>query len=158
MYRRWSVRIAPDVGEPYLSLWKAHLGEQVRRTSVKVATGGSGPPVRAKREVKPKAAPKRPREDAPPPPSNSREERIKRLRAAHAAPAVQVAGRRFPLLGPQVPPLAALALRPLPGLSWPCPFPLGPSLCPVEKQELKDQTSPGPLPLGKEQVGRVPSR
>ena len=104
VYRRWSVRIAPEVGEPYLSRWKAHLGEQVRRTSVTVAAGLTGPPVRAKREVKPKAAPqrpKRPREDVPPPPSNSREERVKRLRAAQAAPAVQVAGRRLPLPPPR---------------------------------------------------------
>jgi hypothetical protein len=93
---RWSVRIAPEVGEPYLSRWKDYLSEQVRRSSAAVAAGASGPPARAKREVKPKACPKRPREDAPPPPSNTREERIKRLRAAQAAPAVQVAGRRFP--------------------------------------------------------------
>ena len=33
VYRRWSVRIAPEVREPYLSRWKAHIVEQLRRTS-----------------------------------------------------------------------------------------------------------------------------
>ena len=156
VYHRWSVCIAPEVGEPYLSGWKAHLGEQVRRTSVTVAAGLTGPPVRAKREVKPKAAPKRPREDVPPPPSNSREERVKRLRAAQAAPAVQVAGRRLPLPPPRPTGSPSRGSGPPAASSGPCHSPLGPSLC-REKQEREHLTS-GPLLLGREQVWRVPSR
>ena len=101
VYHHWSVCIAPEVGEPYLSGWKAHLGEQVRRTNVTVAARLYGPPVRAKREVKLKDVPKRPRDDATPPPSNSSEELVTRLRASQAAQTNQVAGRRFPLLTPR---------------------------------------------------------
>ena len=94
MHRCWSVRMAPEVGEPFLSRWKAHLADLIRRTSAVLAAGSSGRPPRAKRQVQSRP-PKRPREDAPAPPSNSREERVKRLRAAQAVPAVTVAGRRY---------------------------------------------------------------
>jgi len=80
--RRWSVSIAPEVGEPYLVRWKGHLTGLVQRENAAVAQGR---PPRAKRVAKPKAAPKRPREDAPAPPLSTAAERVKRLRAAQAA-------------------------------------------------------------------------
>ena len=92
-YLRWAVKIDPNVGEPFLGSWKAHLGSLVRRRlgvvgSAPGAAGfGQGPHrKRLKREVQPRTGVKRPRSGAPPPPLHTKKAPVARLLAAQAAP------------------------------------------------------------------------
>ena len=74
---RWSVRIDPAVGEPFLGNWKAHLQELVRQHQSVASSADPGPPrKRLKRAVQP---------CRPAPPLLTKKARIERLHAAQAA-------------------------------------------------------------------------
>ena len=103
----WNVQLNfASVGEPFRQRWKAHLSDlvtkaytlQVERLHAVPALALPAPPVRA--------PPKRPRE-APAPRLQVHTSR--QLQAAHALPAVKVAGRRY---CPAPPPLVARGAPP----------------------------------------------
>ena len=88
--QRWSVKIDPAVGEPFLGKWKAYLQELVRQHQSVASSADPGPPrKRLKRAVQPRPR-KREREGgAPAPPLHTKKARIERLQAAQAAASEQ---------------------------------------------------------------------
>ena len=81
---RWSVRIGPAMGEPFLGNLKAHLQELIRQHQSVASSADCGPPQkRLKRAVQPRRLRKRERESvAPAPPLHTKKARIERLQAA----------------------------------------------------------------------------
>ena len=101
---RWAVRIRPEVGEPFLGAWKAHLGSLVAQQQFPLpvrdsssSEGSARPPKRPK--LSPPRSLKRARSGGPPP-MQAKKARVERLKAAQAA---AVAGRP----GSGIPPPAA---------------------------------------------------
>jgi hypothetical protein len=93
---RWAVKIRPEVGEPFISLWKAHLcslvSQQLRRLLPVQGSpvGSSAPAPKRPRLAAQSQRPKRARSGGPPP-LQTKKARLERLRAAQSAQAAGLA-------------------------------------------------------------------
>jgi hypothetical protein len=91
-HTRWAVRIRPEVGEPFLSQWKAHLCSLVSQQQRRVLpvhsqpVGSSAPAPKRPRLAAVPQRPKRARSGGPSP-LQSKKARLERLRAAQSAQA-----------------------------------------------------------------------
>ncbi len=112
-YTRWAVRIKPEVGEPFLGPWKAHLASLVQQQPQQQPQpadvghrrdSSSSESARPAKRAKP--APARTKKRAAPasaPPVHTKKARVERLQAAKAALAAEQATSGVP------PPSAASA-------------------------------------------------
>ena len=119
-YTRWAVQIRPQVGEPFMSSWKAYLASMVRKQQGLEHTRDPSPPDAAppakRRTPAPAPTRKRARSGAPPP-LHTKKARLERLQAAQAAAAAQSASsgaRSSPRLGERDPVSPSAGPRALP--------------------------------------------
>ena len=119
-YTRWAVQIRPQVGEPFMSSWKAYLASVVRQQQGLEHTREPSPPDAAPsaKRRKPTPAPTRKRaRSGAPPPLHTKKARLERLQAAQAAAAAQSASsgaRSSPRLGERDPVSPSAGPRALP--------------------------------------------